>query len=56
VTEQWSAQFCFEMFNAFNTPIRPGPDTNPTDPNFGWIPIGQLNVPRQIQLGFRLAF
>lgn len=56
ISETINAQFRFEMFNAFNTPIRPGPNTDPTSPNFGLVPIGQNNIPRQIQLGIKLNF
>ena len=56
VTETVNAQFRFEMFNAFNTPIRSGPNNDPTSPNFGLIPNNQNNIPRQIQLGFKLNF
>lgn len=56
ITERWNAQFRFEMFNVFNTPIRPGPNTDSTSTNFGWVPIGQNNIPRQIQLGLKLNF
>lgn len=56
LNERIHAQFRFEMFNAFNTPVRPGPIIDPTDPNFGWVPIGQVNIPRQVQLGFKVNF
>jgi hypothetical protein len=56
IGERMNAQFRFEMFNAFNTPIRPRPVNDPTNPNFGWIPVGQTNIPRQIQLGFKFNF
>ncbi len=56
VSERWNAQFRFETFNTFNTPIRPGPGNDPTNANFGFVPNGQSNQPRNVQLGFKLNF
>lgn len=39
-----------EAFNLLNTPIRPGPDTNFNDSQFGQLPKKQLNFPRTLQL------
>jgi hypothetical protein len=52
-TESLNAQFRFEVFNVFNTPILGGPNTNPTDVNFGFVAANQGNFPRQIQFGFK---
>jgi hypothetical protein len=54
--ERYTLQFKGEAFNAFNTPIRPGPNTNFTSPDFGRLPCSQNNFPRNIQLSLRLLF
>jgi len=56
ITERYNAQFRLEAFDVFNTPIRGGPNTNPTDPNFGFVGPNQSNFPRQLQLGFKFNF
>ena len=43
-------------FNATNTPLFDVPNTTPTSPLFGVVPITQRNLPRSIELGFRYAF
>ncbi|MEJ7616202.1 MAG: hypothetical protein WKF30_04345 [Pyrinomonadaceae bacterium] len=58
-TESVRFQFRLEAFNVFNTPLFGGPDTgSATGNNFGVLNPnnGQRNVPRQIQLGFKLNF
>jgi hypothetical protein len=45
-----------ESFNVTNTPILSGPNTTFTDPQFGRLPIQQLNFPRQSQIGARIRF
>ncbi|HYZ83170.1 MAG TPA: TonB-dependent receptor [Bryobacteraceae bacterium] len=55
-TERFNAQFRFEMFNAFNTAVRSGPNMSSTDPNFAIIPPSTTNFARQIQLGFKFNF
>ena len=55
-TERYSVQARLEAFNVFNSPIRSGPVTDPTRSDFGTIPLGQSNIPRQVQLGFKLNF
>jgi hypothetical protein len=55
--ERWQLEFRGEGFNAFNTPLRGDPPLgNPSDGNFGILPVQQLNFPRNIQLGMRLRF
>ena len=52
-------QFRLELFNAFNTPLFGSPDSgDATSQNFGVLNPnnGQRNIPRQIQLGFKLLF
>jgi hypothetical protein len=55
-SERTDLQFRFETFNVFNSPVRPGPVTDPTRADFGLIPLGQSNIPRQVQLGFKFNF
>jgi hypothetical protein len=52
-TETMNFQFRAEAFNIFNTPILGGPNTNPTDLNFGFVAPNQSNFPRNIQFGFK---
>jgi hypothetical protein len=56
ITERYTLQIKGEAFNAFNTPIRPGPNTNFTSPDFGRLPRQQNNFPRNIQLSARFIF
>ena len=56
LTERYTMQFKAEAFNAFNTPIRPGPNTNFTSVDFGKLPTTQNNFPRNIQLSLRFLF
>jgi hypothetical protein len=57
-TESVRFQFRVEAFNVFNHPLYGNPDTNPTSNTFGILNPnnGQRNIPRQIQLGFKLLF
>lgn len=45
-----------EAFNLANTVIRPGPDTNFNDDNFGKLPLTQQNFPRLVQLAAKFYF
>jgi len=55
--ERYELEFRGEAFNATNTPLRGDPpSTNPSDAQFGILPVQQLNFPRNIQLGARLRF
>jgi hypothetical protein len=67
VTERWRVQFRAEGFNLMNTPLFPGPDTNPYDgpptrnPDGSWSGFGtvyfyQQNFPRRIQLSLKFFF
>ncbi len=57
INERWSGEFRAEAFNATNTPLRGDPvSTNPTDAQFGVLPVQQLNFSRNVQLGVRLRF
>jgi hypothetical protein len=55
-TETINFQFRAEAFNVFNTPILGGPNTDPTNLNFGFVAANQSNFPRNIQFGFKLNF
>jgi hypothetical protein len=50
-------QLRVEVFNVFNVRVYGGPNTNPTQGNFGIVDTAsQVNFPRTIQLGVRYAF
>lgn len=55
VTERFSAQLRGEAFNLENRPVFSGPETSPTNQNFGKS-TGQDNQPRSIQIGLRLKW
>lgn len=55
-TERLSMELRGEAFNAFNTPIRQGPNTDPNNTQFGILPVAQFNFPRNIQIGARIRF
>ncbi|MCL4402349.1 MAG: TonB-dependent receptor [Acidobacteria bacterium] len=54
--ERHKMQFKLSAFNATNTPIFNNPNTTPTSPLFGVVPITQMNLPRSVELGFRYSF
>ena len=54
--ERVSMELRGEAFNAFNTPIRQGPNTDPNSTQFGILPVTQFNFPRNVQLGARIRF
>jgi hypothetical protein len=67
ITESKSLQFRAEAFNFMNTPLFPGPDTNPFDgppvrntngswSGFGTIPFNQQNFPRIVQVSLKFFF
>jgi hypothetical protein len=50
-------QIRVETFNVFNVRVYGGPNTSPASANFGIVDTAsQVNFPRTIQLGVRLAF
>jgi len=56
ITERQRVQFKLTAFNLANTPIFGNPNTTPTSPLFGVVPITQINLPRALELGFRYSF
>ena len=57
VTESKSLQVRLEAFNVLNTRVYGGPNTNPTQGNFGIVDTAsQVNFPRTLQLGVRFQF
>jgi hypothetical protein len=54
--ERQNMQVRASAFNLANTPIFGNPNTTPTSPLFGVVPITQVNLPRAIELGFRYFF
>ena len=64
-TDSLNAQFRFETFNFTNTYVPNGPQNNPSNGLFGTLSTstsnlnyanGQSNLPRIVQLGFKLNF
>jgi hypothetical protein len=55
IVERVRLQFRAETFNLFNHAIFNGPNTDPTNRNFGVI-TSQANLPRTTQLALRLTF
>ena len=56
ITERQKAQVKVTAFNIANTPVFGNPNTSPTSPLFGVVPITQINLPRALELGFRYSF
>jgi hypothetical protein len=56
IKERHRVQFRVSAFNVTNTPVFNFPNTDPTSPLFGVVPITQINLPRSIELGFRYVF
>jgi hypothetical protein len=57
LNERFSVQARLEAFNVFNSVVRSGPGTDPSNAStFGIVTLSQANIPRQVQLGFKLNF
>jgi hypothetical protein len=57
LSERFSVQARLETFNVFNSVVRGGPGTDPSNAStFGIVTLSQSNIPRQVQLGFKLNF
>jgi hypothetical protein len=56
IGEKFLLQFRAEAYNATNTPIFPGPDTNYKDARFGELPLQQSNFPRYGQVSAKFIF
>jgi hypothetical protein len=56
IRERQTFQFRVSAFNLTNTPIFGPPNTTPSSPLFGVVPITQINLPRALELGFRYSF
>jgi hypothetical protein len=57
LTDTKSVQVRLEAFNVFNTRVYGGPNTNPTQANFGVVDTAsQVNFPRTLQIGIRFQF
>ena len=56
-TESMKIRLTLELYNAFNEPYFPAPQTNPTASNFGTISASnQDNYARRAQLGIKFIF
>lgn len=56
IKEGMRLQIRGELFNAFNHPRFPSPDTNPASANFGRVGLFQQNQARVIQLALKFKF
>ncbi|HWB87484.1 MAG TPA: carboxypeptidase-like regulatory domain-containing protein [Bryobacteraceae bacterium] len=56
IREGHELQFKVSAFNITNTPIFGAPNNSPTSSLFGVVPVTQINLPRDVELGFRYRF
>jgi hypothetical protein len=56
IGEGHQIQFKVSAFNLTNTPIFGPPNTSPSSSLFGVVPVTQINLPRDVELGFRYSF
>jgi hypothetical protein len=56
IKEGHQAQFKVSAYNSTNTPIFDFPNTSPSSPLFGVVPINQINLPRSVEIGIRYTF
>jgi hypothetical protein len=56
IRESHEFQFKVSAFNITNTPIFGAPNTSPSSSLFGVVPVTQINLPRDVELGFRYRF
>jgi Carboxypeptidase regulatory-like domain len=56
IREGQRIQFKVSAFNLTNTPIFGPPNTTPSSALFGVVPVTQINLPRDVELGFRYSF
>jgi hypothetical protein len=56
LAEKQRLQFRASAFNAMNTPLFDAPNTSPSSPLFGVVPVTQRDLPRSIELGVRYSF
>ncbi len=56
IREGHELQFKASAFNATNTPIFGAPNNSPSSSLFGVVPVTQINLPRDVELGFRYRF
>lgn len=56
IREGHRMQVKVSAYNTTNTPIFNFPNTSPSSPLFGVVPVTQINQPRSIEMGFRYAF
>jgi hypothetical protein len=56
LNERIKVQIRMDAFNALNHPRFPPPDGNPSDSNFGRVPLTQYNQPRGLEFGVRMSY
>ncbi len=57
IGERYEFELRGEAFNATNTPLRGDPpSSDPSNAQFGILPVQQLNFSRNIQIGARVRF